>query len=145
MQRSQSVAETVEAWCERMSAGDADGAAAVLSADPDTFAIGTQRIGAGRDEWLESITEMTQMGVRWSASALRAWEAGDGGFAVGEIAAILPDGTALPMRVTAFAAREGDGGFRLFNMHFSWAVPDEVGMPQAGAWREQLAEAPAAG
>jgi hypothetical protein len=39
--------------------------------------------------------------------------------------------------------REGDG-YRVFHMHFSWAVPDEVAMPQAAAWRDQLAATAAA-
>jgi len=44
----------------------------------------------------------------------------------------------LPTRATAFLARDG-GAFRIFNIHFSWAVPDEIGMPQAAAWRDALA------
>jgi ketosteroid isomerase-like protein len=139
MQRSEQVAAVVEAWCERMTAGDAAGAGALLADDPETFTIGTQRIGAGRAEWLSSIEQMTQMGVAWAASGMRAWAVdGGGGFAAGEITATLPDGTALPMRATAFAVRDDGGDFRLFNVHFSWAVPDEVAMPQVGAWHEQL-------
>ncbi|HVW17296.1 MAG TPA: nuclear transport factor 2 family protein [Solirubrobacteraceae bacterium] len=138
MQRSEQVAAAVEAWCERMTAGDATGVGAILAEDPEAFTIGTQRIGAGRDEWLSSIQQMTRMGVAWVASGLRSWEVGDGGFAAVEITATLPDGTELPMRATAFAVRDDAGAFRLFNVHFSWAVPDEVAMPQVGAWREQL-------
>jgi ketosteroid isomerase-like protein len=138
MQQSSDVARAVQDFYERMSAGDVDGAAATLSADPDTFSIGTQRIGAGRDEWVESVRANAAMGVRWEPGALRAWAAGDAGFAVDETTAVLPDDTRLTMRMTAFLVREGDGAFRIVNMHFSWAVPDEVALPQAGAWREQL-------
>ena len=137
MQHSQEVAATVEAWYERMSAGDADGAAALLVDDAETFAIGTQRIGPGRDEWLESISQMTEMGVRWSSGALRAWKAGGAGFAVDEITAVVPNGPALPMPMTAFLV-SSDGGYRIFNMHFSWAVPDEVAFEQVDAWRSAL-------
>jgi ketosteroid isomerase-like protein len=138
VQRSEAAAKAVEDWCEGMSAGDASAAAAALAEDPDAFAIGTQRIGTDREAWLESIREMTAMGVTWRTEGLRAWEAGDGGFAAGEIAAVLPDGMRLPMRMSAFLVRDADA-FRVFNIHFSWAVPDEVAMPQAEAWREQLA------
>jgi ketosteroid isomerase-like protein len=138
MQESSDVARAVQAFYERMSAGDVDGAAATLSADPDTFAIGTQRVGAGRSEWLQSVRENAAMGVRWVTGGLRAWAVGDAGFAVDDTSAVLPDGTRLTMRMTAFLAREDDGAFRIVNMHFSWAVPDEVAMPQVGAWREQL-------
>ena len=142
MEHSQEAAATVEAWYERMSAGDAEGAAALLVDDPETFAIGTQRIGPGRDEWVASIGEMTQMGVQWSSGALRAWEAGSAGFAVDEATVRLPNGVAVAMRLTAFLVRTPDG-YRIFNMHFSWAVPDEVAFEHIGTWRAALGLAPA--
>lgn len=138
MQQSVAAAAAVEAWYERMSTGDAESAVALLVDDPETFAIGTQRIGPGREEWVESIAAMTGMGVKWQSRSLRGWEAGSGGLAAGEVAAVLPDGAELPMRVTAFVVRGDDGAFRIFNMHFSWAVPDEVAFQQAAAWRDQL-------
>jgi len=138
MEQSVEAAAAVEAWYARMSTGDAESAVALLVDDPETFAIGTQRIGPGREEWVESIAGMTAMGVKWQSRSLRGWEAGGGGFTAGEVAAVLPDGTELPMRVTAFIVRGEDGVFRIFNMHFSWAVPDEVGFEQAGAWRDRL-------
>lgn len=138
MQQSEAVATAARAWCERMSAGDVNGVADTIADDPEAFAIGTQRIGPGRDAWLESVGEMAAMGVQWEWTSLRAWEAGDAGLAAGEITASIPEGPTLPMRATAFLVRNGDG-YRVFNMHFSWAVPDEVAMPQVGTWQEQLA------
>jgi hypothetical protein len=41
------------------------------------------------------------------------------------------------MRMSAFVVRDGSA-FRIFNMHFSWAVPDEVALPQLDTWRDQL-------
>jgi ketosteroid isomerase-like protein len=137
MQHSEAVAAAATAWCERMSAGDAAGVAETISADPEAFAIGTQRFGSGREAWLESVAEMTAMGVQWEWTSLAAWEAGDAGLAAGELTASIPGGPTLPMRTTAFLVREG-GAFRVFNMHFSWAVPDEVALPQVAAWQEQL-------
>lgn len=138
MQHSEAVAAAARAWCERMSAGDLDGVATTIADDPEAFAIGTQRIGSGRDAWLESVAEMTQMGVQWEWRTLDAWETGGAGLAAGEMIASVPGGPTLPMRATAFLVQDG-GGFRIFNMHFSWAVPDEVAMPQAAAWHDQLA------
>ena len=42
----------------------------------------------------------------------------------------------------AVLRREPDGVFRLLHQHYSWAVPDEVGMEHAQAWREELGLAP---
>ena len=137
MQHSDAVAAAIATWCARMSAGDVEGVAATLVDDPEAFAIGTQRIGSGRTSWLGEVAQLAQMGVAWRANSLRAWETADAGFAAGELTADLPDGTSLPMRATAFLARDG-ATFRIFNMHFSLAVPDEVGIPQAAAWRDAL-------
>ena len=137
MQHSETAAAAIETWCERMTAGDVDGVAATLADDPEAFAIGTQRIGSGRESWLAEVAHMAQMGVAWRAADLHAWETADAGFAAGELTATLPDGMSLPMRATAFLARDGDT-FRIFNIHFSWAVPDDVGVPQAAAWRDAL-------
>ena len=137
MEHSQVVAAAIETWCERLSAGDVAGVAATLADDPAAFAIGTQRIGPDREAWLGSINEMAHMGVTWSSSDVRAWETADAGFAAGEMTATLPDGMRLPMRISAFLVRDGDR-MRIFNIHFSWAVPDDVALPQAGAWRDQL-------
>jgi ketosteroid isomerase-like protein len=120
-----------------MRAGDTEGVAATIADDPEAFAIGTQRIGSDRDAWLESVAEMTHMGVQWEWTSLTAWEAGVAGLAAGELTASVPGGPTLPMRATAFLVHDGDG-YRVFNMHFSWAVPDDVAMPQVGAWHEQL-------
>jgi len=139
MHQSDAVAAVAAAWCERMSDGDVEGVTAILLADPDTFAIGTQRIGVGREAWLESVREMAGMGVTWAWHDLRAWEIGGAGVAAGEMTATLPNGMRLPMRTSVFLVRDGDV-YRIFHMHFSWAVPDEVALPQLESWREQLAQ-----
>lgn len=138
MHSSAAVADTVRAHFERMSAGDIEGTAATIADDPDTFVIGTQGVAPSRDAWLASARGNAEMGVRWEIDDLRAREVGDAGFAAGDAIATLPDGTRLTMRMTAFLALGADGAFRLLNAHYSWAVPDEVAMPQVAAWREQL-------
>lgn len=138
MQDSTEVRDAVARFYDRLSAGDADATATTISEDSDAFVIGTQRIGGGREEWLDSVRQNAEMGVAFEAGTIRAWAEGDVGWAVDEPTVVLPDGTRLTMRMTAVLRREGDDGFRLLHQHYSWAVPDETAMGQAQAWREQL-------
>ena len=97
-----------------------------------------ERIGAGREAWLESVRENTEMGVRFEGGDVRAFAEGDAGWAVDEPTIVLPNGMRLQTRMTAVLRREPDGEWRLLHQHYSWAVPDEVAMERATAWREQL-------
>lgn len=142
MQESAEVRDAVLAFYERISAGDVDGTAATIASDPEAFVIGTQRVGPGREQWLDSVAENAQMGIRFQAGPLRAWQVGaDAGWAVDEPHLVLPNGLALTTRMTAVLRRDDDGAFRLLNMHYSWAVPDEVALERAVAWREELGAA----
>lgn len=143
MQQSNEVREAVARFYERISAGDTDGAVATIADDADAFVIGTQRIGGGREAWIASVRENTQMGVVFEAGEIRAWGEGDAGWAIDEPTLVLPNGMRLPTRMTAVLRRGADGAFRLLHQHYSWAVPDEVAMQHAAAWREQLASATA--
>jgi len=64
------------------------------------------------------------------------------GWAVDEPTIVLPGGTRLTTRMTAVLRRGLNGDFRLLHQHYSWAVPDEVGMENAQAWREELGLVP---
>lgn len=105
--------------------------------------IGTQRVGSGREAWLESVRENAQMGVVFEAGTVRAWAEGGMGWAVDEPTIVLPNGVRLPTRMTAVLRREPDGRYRILHQHYSWAVPDEVAMEAAQTWREQLGFVPA--
>lgn len=137
MQESQAVREAVELFYERLSAGDVKGTAGTISVDEDSFVIGTQNIGTGRPAWLDSVQENATYGIAFEGGAVRGFEEGEMGWAVDEPTIVLPDGTRLTLRMTAIVRRE-DGVWRLVHQHYSWAVPDEVGMASAQAWREQL-------
>lgn len=102
------------------------------------FVIGTQRIGGGREEWLESVRENTEAGIVFEAGPIRAWSVGDAGWAVDEPTIVIPGGLRLQTRMTAVLRRDADGVFRILHMHFSWAVPDEVAIESVPVWREQL-------
>lgn len=138
MQESQEVREAVERFYEQLGAGDVEGAAATIAADEGSFVIGTQRIGGGRAEWVDSVRENVGYGVALEAGEIRAFAEGEMGWAVDEPTFVLPDGTRLTARMTAVLRHEGDGAMRLVHQHYSWAVPDEVGMASAQAWREEL-------
>lgn len=138
MQGSAEVRDAVTRFYDRISAGDVEGTSATIAGDAEAFVIGTQRVGGGREAWMESVRENAQMGVRFRAGDVRAWAEGDSGWAVDDTSIVLPDGTAFAVRTTFVARREDDGVFRLLHMHSSWAVPDEVALQNAHAWREQL-------
>lgn len=138
MQESQEVREAVELFYERLSAGDVEGTAGTIAADQAAFVIGTQKIGGGRAEWLDSVQENATYGIAFEGGAIRGFLEGEMGWAVDEPSIVLPDGTRLTARMTAVLRREDDGVLRLVHQHYSWAVPDEVGMASVQAWREQL-------
>jgi ketosteroid isomerase-like protein len=139
MQESSEVRDVVLRFYERMSAGDIDGTSATIDDDPEAFVVGTQRIGSGREAWMDSVRDNVEAGVVFEAGAIRAWAEGDFGWAIDEPTIVLPEGTGLPTRMTAVLRRAGDGGgFRLLHQHYSVAVPDELAVEQANTWREQL-------
>jgi len=138
MQESSEARDAVARFYERLSSGDIEGTSAVIADDPQAFVIGTQMIGGGRDEWVDSVRQNAQFGITFQAGAIRAWAEGDLGWAVDEPSVVLPNGPELPMRMTAVLRREPGGGFRILHQHYSWAVPDEVAMEQVAGWRAQL-------
>ena len=143
MEESNEVRDAVLRFYERLSAGDVEGTSETIVDDPDAFVIGTQRIGEGRDAWLESIRENAEMGVAFEAGDLRAFAEGDVGWAVDEPTIVLPHGLRLTTRATSVLRRDPDGVFRLVHQHYSWAVPDETAVEQAPAWRKDLGLVPA--
>jgi hypothetical protein len=78
------------------------------------------------------------MGLVFEGGPIRAWAEGGMAWAVDEPTIVLPDGTRPTTRMTAVLRREADGSYRLLHQHYSWAVPDHVGIVSAQAWREQL-------
>ena len=138
MQQSTEVRDAIERFYERLSAGDVAGTAATISDDPEAFVIGTQRIGGGREAWLESVGENASMGIAFEAGAIRGWADGDIGWAVDEPTIVLPNGMRLTTRMTAVLERDPDGAFRSVHHHYSWAVPDELAVESVQEWREQL-------
>lgn len=142
MSQATEARDTVTRFYERLSAGDVEGTAATIADDAEAFVIGTQRIGGGRAAWLDSLRENAQIGVAFEAGEIRAWSEGAMAWAVDEPTIVLPNGMRLTTRMTAVLRREADGALRIIHQHYSWAVPDEVAMEHAQAWREQLSFIP---
>lgn len=138
MDESIEVRDALARFYERLSAGDVEGTAATIADDAGAFVIGTQRIGEGREAWLDSVRENAEFGVAFEAGTIRAWAVGDMGWAVDEPTIVIPGGPRLTTRMTAVLQRGADGTFRLLHQHYSWAVPDEVGMEHVPTWREAL-------
>jgi ketosteroid isomerase-like protein len=138
MQTSSEVCDAVTRFYERLSAGDVEGTGSTVMGDEEAFVIGTQRVGSGREARLESIRENAAMGVVFEAGPIRGWAEGRMGWAVDEPTIVLHDGTRLTTRMTAVLRHDEDGVFRLQHQHYSWAMPDEIAMGQAQAWRNQL-------
>jgi len=72
MNESIEVRDAVARFYERLSAGDVEGTAATIAEDQGAFVIGTQRIGEGREAWLDSVRENAEFGVAFEAGTIRA-------------------------------------------------------------------------
>ena len=142
MQESGAVRDAVARFYERISAGDAEGTAATIADDPGAFVIGTQRIGSGREAWLESVRENAEMGVRFEGGDVRGFAEGDAGWAV--------DDDRASERDAAPDAHDGRPAPRAGRRVAPAAPALLVGGPgrgrdgRASAWREQLGLAAAA-
>jgi SnoaL-like domain len=138
MQQSPGVREAMQRFYDRFSAGDVGGFERTVSREPDGFVIGTGPTEwlDGRDAWIAGYREQIQAvpGIRLEAGTVRGWEEGTIGWAADRPRFVLPDGTAIPTRMTAVLRRE-DGEWRLVNAHFSVGVPDDamIDLAQAGA------------
>ena len=134
MQRSAEVEEAVRRLYERFSADDVAGFERELSRESDGMVIGTGPTEwyDGRDAWVAAYAEQIAAipGIRIEAGPVRGWEDGEVGWAADRPTFVLPDGTAIPVRLTAVLRRE-DGEWRPVQAHFSFGVPDDALMDLA--------------
>jgi hypothetical protein len=135
MQRSTGVEQAVRKLYERFSANDVEAFGAGLSPEPDGLVIGTGPTEwyEGRDAWIGAYAEQISAipGIRIEAGDPRGWEEGPAGWAADRPTFILPDGTPVPVRLTAIFVRDGVK-WKPVQAHFSLGVPDEVMMSIIG-------------
>lgn len=128
MEQSVSVREAMQRFYDRFSAGDAADFARSVSREADTMVIGTAPTEwyDGRDKWLAAIEEQIAAipDIRLEAGELRCWEEGSVGWAADRPRFVLPDGSAIEVRLTA-VLRQEDGEWKLVQVHFSVGVADE--------------------
>ena len=135
MQRSAGVEQAARRLYERFSGNDVDAFAAGLSALADGMVIGTGPTEwyEGREAWIGAYAEQIAAipGVRLEAGSPRGWEEGAAGWVADRPTFVLPDGTAIPVRLTAVFVREGSE-WKPVQAHFSFGVPDEAMMTVLG-------------
>jgi len=129
MEQSASVRQALLTFYERFSAGNVDDFGQSIASWPDAFVIGTgpTEWQDGRATWIAGYEmQVTAIpGIRMEAGDVRAYAEGSLGFAADQPSIVLPNGLAIPLRLTAVLQQEGDT-WKLLNVHFSAGVPDEV-------------------
>jgi len=129
MQRSPDVAAATQKFYDALSAGDADTATAVLSTTDGALMIGTDP-----DEWItdqraivDLFTAQVGAGVKVRSGDIQAYEEGSVGWVADRSTFILPDGSEVPVRVTAVFHQE-HGQWRMIQSHASLGVSNEEAM-----------------
>jgi hypothetical protein len=129
MERSREVADALVRFYEAF--GVAEAFDSVVAPDPDAMAIGTDRRVDNRDAWQAAFGSLA--GVTVERGEIQGFRQESVGWVVDDPTFVLPDGRSLRTRLTAVAREEGDS-WKLVQVHFSVAVPDEVALAEAAGW-----------
>ena len=125
---SDGVKQAMLDFYERYSAGDVAAFAEQLTEQGDALVIGTDggQWAEGRDAWVSGyqgvMEEMSGIQLR-AGDQLVGHAKGAIGWAADRPSVVLPDGTDLPVRMTAVFRRER-GGWKVVTAHLSLGVPD---------------------
>jgi ketosteroid isomerase-like protein len=134
MEQSSSVQEAMRQFYARFSANDVAAFLPCMAQGTEVMVIGTGPTEwyEGGQGWADAYAEQIAAipGIRLEGGDIRAWEVGDVGWAADQPTFVLPDGTAIKVRLTTVLCREG-GEWRLAQAHASFGVPDEVMMELA--------------
>ncbi len=101
----------------------------------DALVIGTDEVewwqgrSAAMNLIREQVRELHEAGVRYAGSDPQVVEAGDVLWVADRPDVVLPDGTAMPARVTAVVTRDGDAVL-IRQMHVSVGAPNEEVLQQ---------------
>lgn len=129
MQHDADLARFVEQMYERFSSGKPDLADDLVSADPGVLGIGTDPA-----EWWVAenvlrafkaqIPEMHAAGMRFQPGAVVAYSEGPIGWVADQPSLRMPDGSEIPMRMTAVWRRDGDA-WKMLQFHLSMGVSNQ--------------------
>jgi ketosteroid isomerase-like protein len=131
MDRSPDVRADYLAFCDRLSAGD------VASFDDLVADDAKLIIGTAPGEWIDDRARMRfgfeAEGLRLEPGEPQAYEEGTMGWVVDEPTFVFPDGSEVPIRLTAVMRRDA-GRWKIVHGHFSVGVPDEEVVALVTAW-----------
>jgi len=128
MEESTELRELYLRICEAMSAGDASFFERCFSQKDGVLAIGTDPT-----EWWAGYDTITKVfkaqldetgGFETVADTPHAFSDGSIGWIAGRPTLKLPDGTEIPVRLTAVLQREPDD-WKILQWHFSMGIPNE--------------------
>lgn len=132
MRESSAVDDALVQFADRLSAGDVDSFDRLVSSDPATCIVGT---APG-----EVVTERAALrfgfeteGVRLEIDPPRAYEEGSVGWALTAGTLFFPDGSGIPVRLSAVLHQQEDR-WKLVHAHFSVGVPDEEVVTLTKSW-----------
>ena len=133
MDDASDVRQLFDGLYDTLATGDASPWADALA--EDALVIGTDEA-----EWWQGkeaamrviqaqVTELHEAGLRYSGSDPQIAGAGDVIWVADRPAAVLPDGTSLPLRLTVVATRDGDA-LVIRQLHVSVGAPNEEALQQ---------------
>jgi len=130
MERSADVATYLNRLYEQFNSGDVSAIGDYLSADSNVLGIGTDPrewwVGseAVRSAWNTQLPEMHAAGIKFISGDVEAFSEGSVGWFADRMSIQVPDGSAVPARVSGVCRRE-DGAWKLVQMHMSFGVTNE--------------------
>jgi hypothetical protein len=135
MKESPAVKDALRRFYDRFSRGDVAAFERGLSREPGSMVIGTAPAEwyEGRDIWVAAYAEQIAAipGIRVESGDPRGWDDDAVGWVADRPTFVLPDGTAIPARLT-MVFRQEEGEWRPVQAHFSLGVPDEKLMDVLG-------------
>ena len=129
MHASQDVRDAMIRFCEAFTSNDVGVFEGTITAEPDAGVIGTGPAERyeGRTNWIDAYAQQIAAipGIALTAGDPSGFEEGGIGWAADQPTFVLPDGTPVPVRLTAVLRRESDE-WKMVHAHFSMGVPDDL-------------------
>lgn len=106
----------------------------LIGTDPEEWFVGFETIS----QFLERGVPEVQGDTRMKAGMLDAFEEGEMGWVVDNLEYILPNGKAIPTRVTALFHHE-EGEWKIVHYHVSVGIPNAEVVDKFGGWQGRAA------